>query len=271
MAKRKKHKNKTYLKPDQVEYVGPLGMARYGKFIVMRNFMNPEQHNKFMHHAAESYSTICKDIDNRVNRICGLVGEFHPLTLLKYGYDEFVAKSIGKTAEVEVDSDVGIALRMIDYIQSIIVSIRKSEISITEPIDENKWKELYGEVEKLYCQLNTDFHISHTALLKQDSENYDEGYDDFYVEAQMLWANVRGRRYSIHNIPLLRSLLLLHDDIFKELFNISIDKFLDGIKKIQNALSYGLPDAYLELKKFHKKTVDIVAGRMSEVAAVDDL
>lgn len=266
MAKKKKHKRKkSHLTPDQIEYAGPIGMARYGKFMVMRNFMNPEQHKNFMHHAAERYPTICKDIDDRVNRICSLVKEFHPLTLLKYGYDAFVAKSIGKTAEVEIDSDVAIALRMIDYIQSIIVSTQKSEILITDHVDENKWKELYAEVEKLYSQLNIAFHISHTALLKQDSKNYDEGYDDFYVEAQMLWANVRGHRYSIHNVPLLRSLLSPHDDIFKELFNISIDEFLDGIKKIQYALSYGLLDTYLVLKEFQK----ILADRMSEVTTFD--
>lgn len=272
MAKKKKHKRKKkYFTPDQIEYAGPIGMARYGKFMVMKNFMNAEQHKNFMHHAAERYPAICKDIDDRVNRICSLVREFHPVSLLKYGYKAFVAKSIGKTAEVELDSAVAIALRMIDYIQSIIVSTQKSEISIIEPTDKNKWKELYGEVKKLYYQLNTDFHVSHTALLKQDSKNYDEGYDEFYVKAQMLWTNVRGHRYSIHNVPLLRSLLLPHDDIFKELFNISIDEFLDGIRKIQDSLSYGWSDAYLDLKKFQKKTMNIVAARISEDTSLDAL
>src|SRR6266568_1047430 len=267
MATKKHPKKKKNLKPDQVEYVGPLGMARYGKFMVMRNFMTAEQHNEFMRRAAENYPKTCQDIDANVTKICSLVRKFHPLQLLKYGYDVFAAKSIGKTAEVELDSSVAIALRMVDYLQSIIVSVPPSEIPITQQINEDLWKELHNEVEQLYYQLNTNYHISRTAYSKLNVENYDTEFDAFYVKAQMLWANVRGHKYSIHDIPHLQKLIFPHDDIFREVFGISTDDFLDGINKIQESLLFGLPDAYIELKEFQKKTMDIVEERLLEATS----
>ena len=272
MTKKKKHpKRRKSLKPDQVEYFGPFGMARYGKFTVMRNFLSTEQHNEFMRRAAENYPKICADIDSKINKICLLVREFHPLQLLKYGYEVFALKSIGKTAEAELDSGVAIALRMVDYIQSIIVSSPKSDKPITEQINEEKWKELHQEVEQLYYLLNTSYHISSTAHAKLSDNNYDDKYDAFYVKAQMLWANVRGHRYSIHDIPHQRSLLLPHDNIFRELFRVSIGEFLDGIKQLQDSLLAGLPSAFLELKEFQKKTMDIVEERISEVTTTEGL
>jgi len=272
MANKKKNVKKgKRLKPDQVEYFGPFGMARYGKFMVMQNFMNADQHNEFMRKAAENYPNICRDIDSKVQKICSLVRELDPLQLLKYGYEVFALKSLKESAEAELDSDVSIALRMVDYIQSIIVSIPKPEKPITDRIEDDKWKELHKEVEQLFYLLNASFHISHTAYLKLNSTDYDAEYDSFYVKAQMLWANVRGHRYSVHDIQHLRGLILPHDDIFKELFGISINEFLEGIKKMQDALLFGLPDAYLEMKEFQKKTMDIVEQRISEVKSVDGL
>jgi len=271
MAKKKNRKKIRNPKPDQVEYFGPFGMARYGKFMVMRNFMNADQHEKYLQKAAENYPEVCKDIDSRVEIIRSLVSEFHPLHLLKYGYDFFVAKSIGKIAEAELDSSVAIALRMVDYIQSIIVSTQKSETTISDQINEDKWKELHNEVEQLYYQLNSTYQISRTAYLKLNSDNYDAEYDAIYVKAQMLWANVRGHRYSVHDIPHLRRLISPHDDIFRELFGISSHEFLDGIQKMQESLLFGLPDAYLELKEFQKKTMDLVEERISEVPTDEGL
>lgn len=272
MAKKKKHsKHKKSLKPDQVEYFGPFGMARYGKFTIMRNFLSADQHNEFMRRAAENYSKICTDIDLKIKNICLLVRDFHPLQLLKYGYELFASRSIGKIAEVDLDSDVAVALRMVDYIQSIIVSIPKSDKKITDQIDEEKWKELHREVEQLYYFINTSYHISRTAYAKLNDDNYDEKYNDFYVKAQMLWANVRGCRYSIHDIPHHRSLLLLHNDIFLELFGVSIDEFIEGIKRLQDSLLTGIPSAFLELKEFQKKIMNIVEKRIAEAITTEDL
>lgn len=258
-------------KPDQVEYFGPFGMARYGKFLVMRNFMNAHQHEEYLQRAADNFPVICQDIDTKVSKIRSLVNEFHPLNLLKYGYDFFAAKSIGKTAEAELDSSVTIALRMIDYVQSVIVSTQSAVTPITGQINEDKWKELHSEVEQLYYQLNSTFQICRTAYLKFNSDNYDDEYDAIYVKAQMLWANVRGHRYSIHDIPYQRRLISPHDDIFRELFGISSHEFLDGIQKMQESLLFGLPDAYLELKEFQNKTMHFVEERISEVSTVEGL
>ena len=53
------------------------------------------------------------------------------------------------------------------------------------------------------------------------------------------------------------------------MFGISIHEFLDGVQKMQESLLCGLPAAYLELKDFQKKTMDIVEERMTEVSTVE--
>jgi hypothetical protein len=60
---------------------------------------------------------------------------------------------------------------------------------------------------------------------------------------------------------------LLHNDIFLELFGVSIDEFIEGIKRLQDSLLTGIPSAFLELKEFQKKIMNIVEKRIAEATA----
>ena len=106
--------------------------------------------------------------------------------------------------------------------------------------DETNWDELFKEVRELYNILIPWFQISRSSYFEDKKEDYDADYDSFYAQAEMLWVAVRCDRYFGHDMPHLYDLLRAHDNLFKDLFGISIHKFLKGIENIQFSLSQGL-------------------------------
>lgn len=271
MAKKKgKDKKKKLVSPDEVHYFGPLGIARFGNFLSIKNFANENEHQEFMKRAAKSYPDICKKIDQRINKICNLIRFFDPLILLQCGFFNYFQAFREEKSEFQTDMDTSIAMRMIDYVQSIIVSILPAE-KIDRGFDQAKWDELALEIKKLYSELNLTYHIYHTAYLQSTDENYSKEHDSFYVEAQIHWANVRGSRYMFYNILHLRDLLLPHNDIVKELFNLSVDEFIKGIEQIQASLSEGLPKVTEELRNFQKITTEALEKKLPHVNADESL
>jgi len=249
---KKKHKSKgRKIKPDQVEYIGPLRFSRYGKYVHVQNLLDEQQVNEFLQKSAKDFFNVCSTIDKSVAQIRDLVKTFDPLLLLQCGFFTFVRSAIGKTSESEYEPQDIIKHRMIDYIQSVIVSTPIQD-DFTGCFDQATWDKLFNCVMELYSNLNLSYHISHSAHLKLNSDNYDENFDELFVIAQMLWTTVRGKRYQIHDIPHLESLLLPHEVIFKELFNISIPVFISGLKRLQWNLTEGLPDAVIRIKEINE-------------------
>lgn len=249
---KKKHKNKgRKIKPDQVEHIGPLRFARYGKYVHVQNLLDEQQLNEIIQKSAKEFPNVCSTIDQSVARVRDLVKTFDPLLLLQCGFFTFVRSAIGKTSESEYEPEDIIKHRMIEYIQSVIVSTPIQD-DATGCFDQASWDKLYNCIMELYSNLNLSYHISHSAHLKLNSDNYDENFDELFVTAQMLWTTVRGKRYQIYDIPHLESLLLPHDEIFKELFNVSISEFLAGLKRLQWNLTEGLPDAVIRIKEINE-------------------
>lgn len=270
VKKKERKKSKKNMKPDQVEYIGPIRMARFGKYIVMQNILDEKGHSEFIKHATQNYSDICSKIDQHVLRIRGLVQQFDPLTLLQCGYFNFFRSTLGKLSEVQHKGDDIIAMRMIDYIQGVIVATALPD-KIAKPFDQEEYDELVSEVKALYYELNMSFHLSRTAKLKMSGEKYDAEYDSLYVKALILWANVRGHRYMLHDLPHLSDLLSPHDNIFRELFDLSIDDFIQGLRKLEISLTEGLLNVTSEMKEFQRKTLDALDEKLSDNSSKADL
>lgn len=85
-------------------------MARFGNVVLMRGFLNDDQHREFMQNAAKEYPTICERIDRRIHKICELIQSFDPLRLLQCGYFNYFMSHADKTSEIEIDSETSTAL-----------------------------------------------------------------------------------------------------------------------------------------------------------------
>lgn len=108
--------------PDDYFRRGPLEMARFGKHVVMRNNMTPEQHQTFMKYLASQLPEVTKQIDGHVAAIVRIVENHDPLSLLHHGYWMSILPHMQASDEPEKKSDV-LGQRMVDYVQSVIAAV----------------------------------------------------------------------------------------------------------------------------------------------------
>ncbi|MCR8633213.1 SEC-C metal-binding domain-containing protein [Paenibacillus radicis (ex Xue et al. 2023)] len=247
-------------KPDQYTSFGPFEMAQFGNTVVMRNNMSEEDHERIMAKLAGDYPDTYTKIDELVNSIRSLVVRCDPLQLLVQGYYGMLFSMLNKSSEFQFDFDDTVAVRMIDYVQSIIVSTPPLENR--EESQDLVISELSNKVSELYSNLH-HFHMTHSAYLKENDPEYDPEYDMLYVQAQELRTTVRGDRYAVHEIEHLRDLLTPHNEIFIELFNIGIEDFLDGIRKLQFSLMQGINQLMTDMEELRERTLEAVEKKLA--------
>ena len=263
---RKKRSQKTDGESEEV-FLGPIHLVRRGSRVMAQNLMNEEQHAEVLKRAAEHFPALCASIDERVATIRRLVCTFDPLELLHRGYFNLITQIHDKKVESEFAHAEGVAFRMIDYIQSVIVST-DPETEETAPFTEERWQELRGHVDALFIDLALNYHLCRSAQDKLNDPDYNHEYDNFYMQAQMEWLSVRGDRYMVHDIPHLHDVLLPHDDVLRDLFGVSARALVDGAESIVRSLSEGLNNVMVEMEEIQQKVRNELASGAG--GALDD-
>jgi len=251
---------KKQIRPDDYFRRGPIEMARFGKLVVTRSNMSKEQFGEVQKKLVERYPQVCQEIDDTVSKIAALVRRLPPDELLKRAYWEMAVRHINKPTEAELKADDAVAVRMIDYVQSIIASVIPENTAESQVTDE-QWQELRGLVEELFSRLNSDYQICLTAFNRQRLD-FNKEHEEFYFKAQLYWCNVRGRRYLFHEIPFFRDVLFPHDLVLKELYGIGINELLAALKQIQDSLTLGLGKMAEDLFKFREVTLSELRKRI---------
>ena len=214
----------------------------------MKNSMASEQFNKMQDRLAGEFPGICKEIDKAIGKVADLVKILPPDKLLYRASWERAAYHVKIKSEIEIDEKGAISQRMIDYIQSVIVSVPpddSQEIDVTE----ERWLEIKEAVTNLFNLLNHQFMICQTAADRKTA-GHDENFEEFYFKAQIFWCNIRGKRYLVHDIPFHKDLLGPHDAVLKEIYGVGTDDIIENLEKIQSALSHGIIKATADLKGF---------------------
>jgi len=240
----------------------PIEVFQLENAVIMQNNMSEEEHRKLIQSLAEQHPTIYKKIDDLVNSIRNLVTKGDPLRILHQSYFMLLMTQMNITSEFQGEFDDSVSVRMLDYVQSIIVSSEPQQQESDKDISEQLWGEISVKVSELYSNLK-EYHLTKSAHLQINDPNYDPEYDSIYVQAQGLRAHVRGQRYSIHEIPHLRDLLSPHDNIFRELFNITVEDFLTGISKLQYSLMQGFNDGKNDMELLREKTLPALEFNVS--------
>lgn len=156
---------------------------------------------------------------------------------------------------------------MVDYVQSVIVSVAPAEIKKPD-VPEEDWQELETIVNALFSQLNTEYQICRTSFDRRNSSEYDEYFDKYYTMAQLHWCNVRGRRYFLHHIPHYRDILAPHNDVLREIFGLSVDDLVAALMNIQRSMTEGVIRAAEDLRKFQEATSPKILERMDRLESV---
>ena len=258
LAARKKR-----IQPDDYYHSGSLEMARFGKHVVMRSDMQPDEFEEWQTKLVEHFPEVCKEIDDIIAQIVGIVSKLPPGEILKRAYWEMAAHHLHMDSESYADSDDIISLRMVDYLQSIIASATPADV-VEDEITEDNWLELRKLVGELFQKLSLEYQICRTAYNRRNNPDFDLEYEEYYYKAQQYWSNVRGHRYLVHEIPALREILKPHSEILEELFGIDADKLIDNIKRIQDSLTFGIGKVMKDLRELQEVTTEKALKKIKE-------
>lgn len=252
---KKRKVQKIQRKPDDYFRFGPIEMARFGKDIICRNNASKDEFEQYQKIVAEKHPGVCEKIDSKISELAEIVSTLPPLDLLKQAHWKYVGTSLGIYGDAK-DENVSSALRMIDYIQSIIASTKPAE-TVKDVVSEDVYDKLKNIVDGLFAELSYYFS-SRSLYEKTINPDYDQEYDKFYTLAQMHWCIVRGNRYHAHEIAHHSAILSPHDDILQDLFGVNTSKIIDGVESILASLTSGILNCYADMDKFQKKTMTAV-------------
>ncbi len=260
MAKKRRRKQKhRTATPDDHFAAGPFEFARFGRLIVSRSRASAADWEEANAKAAALLPTITSEIDELVAQIAQQVARLPGERLLHRACWEFAAKNITGDGQDAPESIA--AMRMIDYVQSVIASVKPSENKASE-VSEEEWALLSERVETLFKRLTLEYHIALTASKKKDSKDLDMELEEFRFRVEVMWMNVRGKRYQCHERQALEDILLPHSDVLVRLFGIDARALIDELDKILAKLSRGLMDLMVEFENFRTDTLN----RLDELA-----
>ena len=257
-------------KPDDSFSYGPLQAVRYGKHIILNNNASEEQFEEMQRMIIDHQPEVIQSINEAISKIEILIKSLPPDRVLNRAWYEMAACHLGMVTEFGAREDEILSLRMVDYLQSVIVSVKPSD-ELKEDVTDKDWNSLKSLVRDLFRLVNLDYHLGRTALRRKDDPSFDSDYEEFYFKAQLYWCNVRGHRFLCHEILHLEELLSSHSPVFNELFGISAKQFVESIKEIVESLTSGIIKAVQEMNRFRDATLLEIERRLDLLENTEDV
>jgi preprotein translocase subunit SecA len=266
LTKQKKKKVKL-VKPDDYFALGPFELARFGKTTIMTSHLTTEQLAEAQARMAEQFPTVVSELEALVLSIARQIARLPPALLLHRAWWEFATVNLGIEGKEVDDSDQLAAMRMIDYVQSVIASVKPE--TYAEDVSDDDWKKLKADVRGLFHRLTIEYQTSLTGYRKVQDPSLDMELEEFRMRAEVLWLNIRGKRYHIHERQALLDILAPHSDVLLRLFGIDAVSFVNELDKILAKLTRGIADSFQELDGFRDDTLERlekVAGEHTELS-----
>jgi len=242
------------MKPDDHLTWGPFELAHFGKVTIMKSHLTAEQLSKIQAQMAERFPTLVAELDALVLSIAHQIARLPPASLLYRAWFEFAIVNFSVREKRANELNQLAAMRMIDYTQSVIASIKPA--TYLEEISEDDWKKLKADIALLFDRLTLEYQICLTGYRKAQDPSLDMELEEFRVRMEMLWLNIRGKRYHIHERQALLEMLAPHADVFLRLFDIDVVNFVNELDKILVKLTRGLDDSMQEFNSFQDDTLD---------------
>ena len=257
-----KKKKPRFQQPDDVFSSGPFTVARFGTDVVFQSNFKPGEAEKFQKNLAEHYSEIVHEIDTLVSEIAVLIAELPAEKLLHRAWGEIAASQLILRSESETAMEDPIALRMLDYVQSVIAGVPPAHTQRQE-VTEEEWAALRKKVGALFQKVTVDYQLNRRAKNKAEDSNFNEAIDKFNYSSQIYWCYIRGKRYQVHAPDYLRQRFHPHSSVIQELFGLSSEQFVDALIEICNALSYGYMDAFDSMDDFRRDTLEALEKKIA--------
>lgn len=234
-----------------IEMPGGGTIARAGNVIEMRSKRTAAEHRAWQEQLAAKHPDVVRDIQGHVDAVAELVPRFSPVELLGRAYTEFFGGMLGKEGEHEVDFANTVDIRMLDYVQAVIVSRPPS--NAPTDFDEASWKDLRAHVSDLYELLQ--FWASTETAVRDLAGGADPAVEQLRMPLLFEWLCVRGARYTVHERERLQALLAPHDEVLVRLFGVDASAIALGVEAVQRRLTLGLGEAVAKLHEIHQAAV----------------
>lgn len=228
--------------PDDYYNDGIFEMARFGKNIIMKNNITSKQHKQLTEKLIGKYDEMMYEINDKVVLIKDKILKCDPVQLLSFSADMGLMTFANIFSEFNVPGQNIPIVRATEYIQSIFVSLPfpRNEKNIVKEENGELFFEIMKDIEELYELINV-FYICWGFKLEVLIPNIDENMKKFLMEAQLQYL-VRGQRYQIFEAEYYKKILSTHNNIFVELFDVTVSDIIEGIKKLQYSLTQGKAD-----------------------------
>ncbi len=207
------------------------------------------------------YPITVGEIETLVASIAAQIARLPPDRLLQRGWWEYSAMIVGLGGRDASDSEKLAAARMVDYVQSVIVSVKPEQYA--DKVSEEDWAKLKADVETLFRRLTLDYQMCLTAHRRAQDPQLDMRLEEFRFRAETLWLNIRGKRYQLHERQALLDVLAPHSDVLSKLFGLDAAALATEFDKILTRLTHGLMDIATDMKQLHAKSME----RLDELAA----
>ncbi len=229
---------------------GKIELARSGKNISMKNHFTKDEIKQRNHEIASHYNECVSEISNLVDSIREKIKRCDPLLLLVTAKDLGMAQMVNVLSEVQlVNNNVG-NLKLVEYIQSVLVSTKLDENRYDRETQDKMVMEVFSDIEELYTKCQYFYLI--WAAREFERGILSDKEIEYIVEAQ-LFSNVRGNRYQFQQLNDIETLILPHNDIIEELYGISAKEFIEGLKKLEYSLSSAKLDVFKDLMNVYKR------------------
>ncbi|CAJ0734844.1 hypothetical protein R16034_00021 [Ralstonia edaphis] len=261
-------RNKRPLKPkrvaaDEAYSYGSIELSRFGNKVLFTSHRSESAHAALMDKLATKYPLLVEEIDQLVNRITSAVSVLPPSQLMQRAWWAFFMISRDVTVEADVGQEQAIALRMIDYVQSVIAATPRGMPEKTD-LSEQDWVALRKAVAELYQILNLTYPACYTAYLKKTEPAYSPDMDELLVRTQLQWCNVRGDYYQVHQVSVLLDLLRPQSALIEAAYGISAERLVAELEKIWHALTFGIHNAAVTLDRARTETMAEVQSMIEQ-------
>lgn len=264
---KKQHKQRL-VKADEYYNNGIFEFARYGKVVSMCNLSTPEQQAQIEAFYKDEYPKVKVRIDEKVQKIIEEISICDPLMILKFTKDMAMMSHMNKFSELDYTSEENMVIRAQEYIQSILVSVKNHfDDKESKEDQEKRWHSVLAYIEDLYKEFVYFYH--YWSAYKKDTGEIPDEMMHHIVESQMLYL-VRGNRYQVFELEPLNHLLPPHNDVLLELFGVTAEQIIEGLKKLQYSMSQGYADAWVDMKKSYDEFCKAIDLGADPEAAIDN-
>lgn len=188
-------------------------------------------HNRYFKKPIDKEPLEIDTINNLISKISSRVITLPPDLLLHKAWWNMVMMRITLNGKEIEQNEQLTAQRMIDYIQSVIASIPPAQAYKKQVSDED-WQNLFDDVNNLFKLVNK--YLTHQYNL---ADKNTLGIEEFKIITEILWINVRGKRYDYFQIIALEELLEPHSDVLERNFNINsaslVSEFSNAFQKFK--------------------------------------